>query len=62
MPGLGIEPILALEIGVHGGIRTHDPLLRSYTTGVLSINSEAKLLFPAYSYFSFKTLNFDPCL
>ncbi len=27
MLGLGIGLILALEIDVHGGIRTHDPLL-----------------------------------
>jgi len=48
--------------GVPGGIRTHDPLLRSYTTSLVSTNFEAKLLFPAYPCFSFKTLIFNLCL
>jgi len=42
--------------GVPGGIRTHDPLLRSYETGLFSGHFEAKLLFCAYPYFSFKIL------
>ena len=37
-------------------------LLGSYTTGLVSNNFEAKLLFCAYPYFSFQTLIFNPCL
>ena len=48
--------------GVPGGIRTLDPLLRSYTMGLDSTNFEAKLLFSAYRYFSFKTPISNPCL
>jgi len=44
-----------LQNGVPGETRTLDPLLRSYTTGLSPINLEAKLLFCAYLYFSYKT-------
>ena len=45
MLGLGTGLILVSKDGVPGGIRTHDPLLKSYTTAVFSTNFEARLFF-----------------
>ena len=51
-------PISASNDGVPGATRTRDPLLRSYTIPLFSGLSKAKLLFPAYPCFSYKTTFF----
>ncbi len=50
--------ILAMKSGAPRGIRTPDPRFRSLSVGLFPTNFEAKLLFCACLYFSFKDLIF----
>ena len=51
----------SFKIGEPPGTRTQNLLIKSLSVGLFSTDFEAKLLFYAYPYFSFKTFFFNPC-